>query len=140
MKMQSFISIILVSWCSLGAALGPQFQCSCADGTQTIEFGNRFCCDDDAGVNQDACNDLCDDSENRSHDGCKSTPIQDEVFVSSDRGDEGQADPLSLTDQLHYAAFFAQPISPSPGGRIHLQLRCPQPTDLSQIRSVVLRV
>lgn len=131
MQMQSIISILLAAWFGLGFTLGPKFECSCADGTQTVEIGNRLCCDDDAGVGQGAFNE--------SRGGCKSTLIQDEVFVSSDRGDEGQAGPLSLKDQLHYAGFFAQPVFPSPDSQTHLQLRCP-PTDLSQIRSVVLRV
>lgn len=139
MQMQSIISILLAGWLGLGFTLGPRFQCSCADGTQTVEIGNRFCCDDDSGMDQDVCDESFG-SEMCSHDGCKSTLIQDSVLVSSDRGDEEQTDPLLLTDQLHYTALYAQAIFPSPDRQPYLQHRCAAATDLFQIRSVVLRV
>lgn len=139
MQMQSIISILLATWFGLGAALGPRFQCLCADGTQTLEIGSQFCCDDDSRMGQEACNES-GESERCSHDDCKSTPIQDTGLVLSDISDEEQVDSLSLTDQLPYTAFFALPNSPAPDSRIRLQLRCPPTTDLSQIRSVVLRV
>ena len=142
MQMKSAISIMLAVWLGFGVGIMPRFQCLCADGTQTLEVGNRFCCDE-----SDSGNEACPESSERScesekcnHNGCEATQLPGDVFVLSDTGGDERTDPPAISNQIDYSVSFDQSAIPPPSRPSRLWLRCPPDTELPQIRSTILRV
>ncbi|MGB1125724.1 MAG: hypothetical protein ACPG4Q_11000 [Phycisphaeraceae bacterium] len=142
MQMKSAISIMLAVWLGFGVGVLPRFLCLCADGTQTLEVGNRFCCDEiDSDIDQcPEMSDLSCESEMCDHDGCEATPLPADVFVLFDRDGDDLADPPAISNQIDYGVFFTQTTLTPPNSPSLLWLKCPPDTELSQIRSTILRV
>lgn len=147
MRAHHVISILLAAWLALGSTLGSRFLCSCADGTVTVEFGHRFCCDSD-----DSCCDSYDDGEAADKDragamlctwscvaGCESMFLADGAVLISDRTNQEQlrSSPTSPHHVLH-CFFQALPDAPHERmkGTARLPTRCA--TSTSRLRSVLL--
>lgn len=135
--MKAIISIFLAAWFGLGATFGPQFHCSCADGTETIEIGSQYCCD--GGNLEQASSAVSCDGELCPHECCESVPVNNTSFVSSDRVEKEHIDQLVLADQPPLPTLLAEYILPSHCRQPHQIHEC-SATYLSRIHSVVLRV
>lgn len=142
MHMKSAISIMLAVWLGFGVGIMPRFLCQCADGTQTLEVGNRFCCDE---VDSDI--DTCPEMSRRScesemcdHNGCEATQLPSDVFVLFDRVGDDRTDLTTISNQIDHSVFFTQTTLPPPSSPSRLWLRCPPDTELPQIRSTILRI
>ena len=142
MQMKSAISIMLAVWLGFGVGVMPRFLCLCADGTQTLEVGNRFCCDE-VDNDVDTCPEMTDrscESEICNHNECKATQLPGDVFVLFDRVGDDLADPPAISNQFDQCVLFTQTTPTPPASPPPLWLRCPPDTELSQIRSTILRV
>lgn len=149
MRLHSVISIMLAAWFALGSTLGPRFLCSCADGTTTVEFGHRFCCDTDDSCCESCNSDSAVDEESIDPaldawvcaDGCESAPLGGETTLALDRA-EKDASRFSPTlaaipfHQLRDERF----VLPRRGmlERAHAPRHCA--TGTSRLRSVILLV
>lgn len=149
MRMHPVISILLAAWFGLGSTLGPRFLCTCADGTVTVELGQRFCCDTD-----DSCSDSCDGNQTADEepgepsiakwncaDGCESTLLSDGAVKNFDRADEEQLHLSSTFAAYPFPSSFKTPHGESSRGvkgRAQIPTRCA--TGTSQLRSVILLV
>jgi hypothetical protein len=142
MQMKSAISIMLAVWLGFGVGVMPRFLCICAEGTQTLEIGNRFCCSE-VDNTSDSCPEVSDrscESEMCDHNGCETTQLPGDVFALFDRVGDDPTGPLAISNQTDYGVFFAQTTLPPPNSPSLLWLKCPPDTDLPQIRSTILRV
>lgn len=142
MQMKSAISIMLAVWLGFGVGVMPRFLCLCADGTQTLEVGNRFCCDEiDSDIDtRPQMTDRSCESEMCDHDGCEATQLPADVFVLFERVGDDLTDPPAISNQIDYGVFFTQTTLTPPNSPSLLWLKCPPDTELSQIRSTILRV
>lgn len=142
MQMKSTISILLALWLGLGVGLVPRFECRCADGNQSLEVGNRFCCDNTDRDTQSCppASDLSGDGAKCLEGGCESTSLPGDAFALFNRVGDDLADPPAISNQIDYGVFFTQTTLTPPNSPSLLWLKCPPDTELSQIRSTILRV
>lgn len=121
MRLHPAISIMLAAWFALGGTLGPRFLCSCADGTTTVEFGNRLCCETDNTCCESCNGDSAVDQESidpafdawMCANGCESAPLERDFILAHDRAerDAPRFSPTMVATPFHQLpqARFALP-------------------------------